>query len=295
MIQVVAQALINGVLLGALYLAVTFGFWLVWQTNRVINVAHGELVMLGAYLTWALYSANWLAPTPAIAVVVPVMFAVGYGVERTLLRPGTAPRETTSLLITLGVSVAFQQGARIIFSPTPHAIPLPTVALWQVGSVNVAAGHAALFLIALLITAAAAIFLRTTMVGMRLRAVAQNPQAAQLIGVDIARARTLAFALGAAAAGAAGVLISQAQPIHPGIGPALMLRAFAITALVGRGNISALAVSALGLGVLESLVGVAVPRFGANVGVIAACVILVVMLVSRREISPLGPAQVAKP
>ncbi|HUH07281.1 MAG TPA: branched-chain amino acid ABC transporter permease, partial [Egibacteraceae bacterium] len=253
------------------------------------NLAHGELVMLGAYATWGLSSAGRLGPLGAVAAVIPAMFAVGYVIERLLLRPLTPRRALSPLLATLGLSIVLQQAVRIVFSPTPHAAPLPLEGVWRIAGVNVAAGRALLLVAALGIVAGLAGFLRTTRLGRSVRAVAQNPGAAQLIGIDIARVRTLAFALSTAAAGAAGALISQAQPIHPAMGPPLLLRAVAIAALVGPGRVTGALAGGVALGVFESMIAAFVPRVGANVGVIAAAAVLVVMLVVRRASLVEGP------
>ena len=277
-----AQAITNGLLQSGLYLTVALGFSLAWSVTGVINLAHGEMVMLGAYITWLLFSAGWLAPLSSLFIVVPAMFVVGYVVERLLLRRLTARGMLATLLGTLGLSVALQQAARLIFSPTPHTMPLPLSGLWHIGPVNVAVGHAALFLIAVVTIAATVAFLRLTRLGASMRAVAQNAEAAEMVGIDVVRLRTLGFAVCAAIAGVAGVLASQFQPVHPGMGSTLLLSALAITALAGPGNLAGAVVGAGALAIAESLIGVFVPRIGANLGVVVAAVLLVVMLVARR-------------
>jgi branched-chain amino acid transport system permease protein len=281
--DVVAQTVVNGVFLGGLYAVIVLGFSLTWRVNGVINLAHGEFVMLGAYLTWALSAARWLAPLPAMLVVIPVMFALGYVVERALLRKVQNRPALTAVLVTLGLSVVLSQGMRIAVTPTPHAVPLPSDEVWELGPVNVAAGRAILVAVSLALVLGVAVFLRVTRLGRSIRAVAQNPEAAQLVGIDIARVRTLCFALCTAIAGAAGCLVSQAQPIHPGMGPPLLLRAFAVTALAGPGHIAGALGGSGALGVVESSIGTIVPRIGANLGVIIAALLLVVMLVVRRR------------
>lgn len=283
MTDVLPQAVVNGMLLGGPYAVVVLGFSLAWRVNGVINLAHGEFVMLGAYLTWALSAARWLAPLPALLVVVPVMFALGYVVERSLLRHVHGRPALAALLVTLGLSVVLQQGTRIAVSPTPHAVPLPVDGVWELGPVNIAAGRGVLLGVALVMVAGVAVLLRVTRLGRSIRAVAQNPEAAQLVGIDVARIRTLNFALCTAIAGAAGCLVSQAQPIHPGMGPPLLLRAFAVTALAGPGHVTGALAGSSGLGVVESLISTFVPRIGAILGVIVAAVLLVVMLVVRRK------------
>jgi branched-chain amino acid transport system permease protein len=279
---VLAQAITNGLLQSGLYLTVALGFSLAWSVTGVINLAHGEMVMLGAYITWLLFSAGWLAPLPSLFVVVPAMFAFGYVVERLLLRRLTPRGVLATLLGTLGLSVALQQAARLIFSPTPHIMPLPLSGLWHIGPVNVAIGHAALLLIALATVAATVAFLRLTRLGASMRAVAQNAEAAEMVGIDVVQLRTLGFAVCAAIAGVAGVLVAQYQPVHPAMGSTLLLSALAITALAGPGNLAGAVAGAGALAVTESLIGVIVPRIGANLGVVVAAALLVVMLVARR-------------
>jgi branched-chain amino acid transport system permease protein len=283
MTDIIAQSVVNGLLLGGIYAVVVLGFSLAWRVNGVINLAHGEFVMLGAYLTWALSAARWLAPLPALLVVIPVMFALGYVIERLLLRRVQGRPALVAVLVTLGLSVVLQHGMRIAVTPTPHAVPLPATGVWELGPVNVAVGRGVLLAVSLAIVVGVAVFLRVSRPGRSIRAVAQNPEAAQLVGIDIARVRTLSFALCTAIAGAAGCLVSQAQPIHPGMGPPLLLRAFAVTALAGPGHVAGALGGSGALGVVESLIGTFVPRIGANLGVIVAAVLLVIMLVVRRN------------
>ena len=279
----VAQAIVNGLLQGGLYATIALGFSLAWRVTGVLNLAHGELVMAGAYLGWLLHSARWLPPLQSLLVVVPVMVAAGWLLERLLLRRLGGRGAAATLLGTLGLSVVLQQAARLGFSPTPHTLPLPVGGLWRVGGVTVAAGHAVLFLGAAATAGAVVVLLRATRTGAALRAVAQNPDAARLAGIDVPRVRTLGFALCAGVAGVAGVLAGQAQPIHPAMGTPLLLSALAVTALTGPGHVAGAVVGGLGLGVAEAVLGAVVPRVGATLGVVLAAVLLVVMLVARRD------------
>jgi branched-subunit amino acid ABC-type transport system permease component len=277
-----AQAVAVGLIQSGFLITVALGFSLAWRVTGVINLAHGEMVMYGAYLTWLLFSAGWLAPLSSLLVVVPAMFAAGYVMERLLLRRLTVSGIPATLLGTLGLSVALQQAARLFFSPTPHIMPLPLSGLWRIGTVEVAVGHAALLLLAVVTVVATVAFLRLTRLGARMRAVAQNAEATELVGIDVARTRTLGFAVCAAIAGAAGVLISQYQPIHPAMGSTLLLSALAITALAGPGNVAGVVVAGAALAMTQSLIGTFVLRIGANLDVVVAAVVLVVMLAVRR-------------
>lgn len=281
------QAIVNGLLQGGLYAAIALAFSLAWRVTGVLNLAHGELVTAGAYLAWLLHSERWLAPLPSLLVVVPALVAAGWLLERLVLRRlGAAAGATVgaaAVLGTLGLSVVLQQAARLLFSPTPHTLPLPVGGLWRVGGVTVAAGHAVLFLVAAAIVGAVVVLLRATRPGAALRAVAQNPEAARLVGIDVPRVRTLGFALCAGMAGAAGVLAGQAQPIHPAMGTPLLLSALAITVLTGPGHVAGAVAGGLALGVAEAVLGAVVPRIGATLGVVLAAGLLVVMLVARRD------------
>nr|WP_281386788.1 branched-chain amino acid ABC transporter permease [Jiangella mangrovi] len=270
---------------GGLYATIALAFSLAWRITGVLNLAHGELVTAGAYLAWLLHSARWLPPLPSLLVVVPVLVAAGWLLERLVLRRLGAPTAgaAAAVLGTLGLSVVLQQAARLLFSPTPHTLPLPVGGLWRVGGVTVAAGHAVLFLVAAATAGAVVVLLRATRLGASLRAVAQNPEAARLAGIDVPRMRSLGFALCAGVAGVAGVLAGQAQPIHPAMGTPLLLGALAVTALTGPGHVTGAVLGGLALGVAEGVLGAVVPRVGATLGVVLAAALLVVMLVIRRD------------
>lgn len=280
----IPQALVNGLMLGGFYAAVVLGFSLVWGVMGVINLAHGEFVMVGAYLTWVLHRDFGWEPFTALVVVMPVMFVLGYVLQRLLVNRVIDKPHLTSLLVTFGVAIIMANLVKLQYSATPRSVDTSLDGFWRIGAtLTVPVTKFWVLVCALVTMAALASFLRWTRLGMSIRAAAQNREAARIVGIEIDRVYAVTFAIAIAITGAAGMMASPIQPIYPFMGPSLTLKSFAITALAGLGSIGGALVGGLVLGVTEVFIATFVPNVGTNLGVVSSFVILVVVLVTRPQ------------
>lgn len=277
------QALINGVMLGAFYAAMMLGFSVIWGVMGVINLAHGEFIMMGAYTTWWLNRYHGWEPFYAIFVVIPIMFVLGYILQRVLINRIVDQPILVSLLVTFGLSIIIANAMKLKFSADPRITTTNFGGFWTFGEVTVPITKSVILGLALAIMSSLWMFLNRTKTGKSIRAAAQNKQAARIVGIDINKIYALTFGICIAITGVAGTMISPTQAVHPFMGAPLTLRAFAITALAGLGSIPGALMGGVLLGIVESMIGIYVSRIGTNLAIIAAFVLLVVVLITRPQ------------
>ena len=277
------QSLINGVMLGGFYGVMVLGFSVIWGVMGVINLAHGEFVMLGAYITWVLNKQFGWDPFMALIVVMPVMFIFGYILQKILINRIVERPHLIALLITFALGIIMSNSAKLIFSADPRVVDTSLIGNWPVGNVTFPVTKTYILIAALIIMALLYVFLQRTRTGKSIRAAAQNKEAARIVGIDINFVYALTFGICIALTGAAGMLISPTRAIFPFMGASLTLRAFAITAMSGLGSIPGALLGGIVLGLVESLIGTYVPGIGTNLGIIASFVLLVVVLVTRPQ------------
>jgi len=277
------QAVINGITLGGFYAVMVLGFSIIWGVMGVINLAHGEFVMTGAYLSWYLHRNYGWEPFATIVVVVVVMFVVGYILQRVLINRVIEQPYLISLLVTFSLAIIISNIFKLLFTATPRTVDTVFSGFWRLGNVTVPITKSVIMVAALLIMASLYLFLHKTRLGKSIRAAAQNREAARIVGIEISAVYALTFAIAIALTGAAGTLISPLQAIYPFMGSALTLKAFAITALAGLGSIPGALMGGLLLGLIEVFIATFVPGVGTNLGIISSYVILVIVLVVRPQ------------
>ncbi len=277
------QATINGVMLGGFYAVMVIGFSVIWGVMGVINLAHGEFVMLGAYMAWILNKQYDWDPFLAPIVVIPVMFVIGYILQRVLINRVVERPPLISLLVTFGLGIIMANAIKLIFSADPRITQTALSGFWPVGNVTIPKTKSGILVAALIIMGSVHLFLQRTRLGKSIRASAQNREAARIVGIEIKKVYALTFAICIALTGVAGVLISPTQAIFPFMGASLTLRAFAITAMAGLGSVVGALFGGIFLGLIEVYVATYVPGVGTNMGIIVSFVILVVVLVLRPQ------------
>ena len=277
------QALINGIMLGGFYAAMMLGFSVIWGVMGVINLAHGEMIMVGAYLSWYLNTNFGVDPFVSLLIVMPIMFVVGYVLQLILINRVVNRPILASLLVTFGLSIAVSNLAKVVFTADPRLTNTALSGAWNVGNITFPVTKTAIMGVALIIMASLWLFLQKTRTGKSIRAAAQNKQAARIVGIDINRIYAITFGICIAITGAAGALISPTQAVFPFMGVPLTLRAFTITALAGLGSIPGALMGGVVLGIVESMIGIYVPGIGTNLAIIASFVLLVVVLVTRPQ------------
>jgi branched-chain amino acid transport system permease protein len=258
------QQLINGLVLGAIYALVALGYTMVYGILGLINFAHGEVVMIGAMVALtvihALVASGVPLPGPAIAalgllVAIAACMLLGYAVERVAYRPLRGQPRLTPLITAIGVSIVLQNVAMIIWGRQYHSFPalLPATPHHFAGAT---VNDLQIFIVLLAGTMMAALLylVHRTRLGRAMRATAQNPEVAGLMGVNVNTVISITFVLGSALAAVAGLMISAYYGIaHYFMGFMLGLKAFTAAVLGGIGNLAGAMVGGVLLGVIESL------------------------------------------
>jgi len=242
---------ISGLLLGGVYALLAGGLNLIFGVMRVINLAHGELLMLGAYTTFWLFARTGMNPVLSLLLSVPLLFLLGALVQRLLVNRVVRRPLLISLLMTFGLSLFLTGLAQQLWTNDYRSVPYLSGSI-GVGGLAISRPRLVAFAVALALSAATYAFLRWGRWGRALRATAQNPDAALACGVNVDRARLLAFALGAALAGAAGTLAAFMYTVFPEMGHTFMLKAFAVIVLGGMGSFAGAFLAALLLGLVEA-------------------------------------------
>ena len=276
------QATVLALAVGLLYAAVAAGLTLEFGVSGIINFAHGEFVMLGAYITYFLALGNGpggfilglILATLAMAVLSSIAF-------RVILVRVLRGAEHSQLLATLGLSIALQGVATLLWSPNVRTLAdtrmIPDL---RVAGIVLPGNSLFLAVVSLLMYVALVVFMKTTRAGLHMRFAADNPELANLSGVDVTRMSELAFVIGGAMAGAAGGLVALTLYVTPLVGLELAVFAFAIVAVGGLGRIGGALFGALLLALAIGYVSNYVPS-GASLGNGVAFFLLVVVLITR--------------
>jgi len=269
------QVLLFGILRSGLYALSALGLAISLGVVGIVNFAHGEFVMLGAYLGFWLYLtlSTWLGIGPAVSPLVillgvplsgAALFLVGRGVFRFTMKPVLRQPDLNQMLLTFGLGILIQNLAIIILSPQALDANLPwRFELVSLGFANVTYARLAGFVVSIAVVAITYLVIGRTRFGKRMRAVAQNRLGAQVVGIDVDRIYEIAFGLSLALAGIAGVMFIFQTQVSPFLGLGTILKSFSIVVLAGLGNLAGVVWAAVLLGLAEQLVSQYVPNGGA--------------------------------
>ncbi len=248
------QAVVSGLLLGGVYGLVASGLSLIFGVLRIINFAHGAVMMLAMYTSYWLFVLLGVDPYLSIVVTGPLFFALGVLMQRVIIEPNRAAAEHNQLLLTLGVALFLENLALVLWQGDFQTLRVwYSGASFMLGDVLVevprliAAGGAVLVGLALWG------FLRTTDAGKAIRALAEEPEGARLVGIDVARIRGVAFGIGSACAAVAGALITPFFYVAPDVGESFNIMAFVVVVLGGMGNFLGALAGGFIVGLAESL------------------------------------------
>jgi len=257
------------------------GFSLTWGVLNIINIAHGAMVMLGAYATWWLFARLGVDPFLSLPISMGLMFALGYLLQRYLINRVIPYGVFMTLVLTFGISLVLIDLALIAFTGDYRSVtPWYAGAGFDLGGVILPYQRLGVFVVSLLLVAGLNALLAYTKLGRAIRATALNRQAAQLTGVDVYAIYAVTFGIGAAMAGAAGSLLSATTTITPVMGNTFLGKSFVIAHLGGLGTVQGALVGGLLLGLAESLGSALVgPSYQQALGY----AILVLVLVLRPE------------
>jgi len=247
------EILIRGLMLGSLYALVGMGLTLVWGVVGIVNIAHGEFVMLGAYFAFWTFSLLHLNPLISVVLSVPIFFLIGSTLHKRITERLTNAPELSALILTFGMSILIWNLAQFFWTNTYRSVPYLTGNFSFLG-LTLAKSKTISFFLALGMTIALFTFLKYSKIGKGIRATSQNSEVALVCGIDTKKMRTLTFGIGIGLAGAAGVIVSLQWVIFPQMGGSYVSKAFAIVVLGGLGNVQGALVGGFIIGVLESLV-----------------------------------------
>jgi branched-chain amino acid transport system permease protein len=264
-IELLGQVLISGILLGGLYALIGLGMSLIMGVMKIINLAHGELMMVGMYITFWAFTLVQMDPYVSILIVFPAMFLLGVLLQKYLIAPvmevdSILPEN--QVLLTVGIGLVLANLALLLFSANYRSVPVTYASktiYWDLNaggqtiSLSFSVPMIGAFAIALVLGAALFLFLGWTDLGRMIRATAQDKRAAALMGINTKRITYVTFGLGSALVGAAGALLAPVYYLFPQIGGPFTLKAFIITVLGGMGNIPGAVLGGVVLGLAESL------------------------------------------
>ena len=281
--SLLAQQLVLGLLIGGLYGLAAAGLSLVFGVMKVLDVAHGELIMLGGYAAFFAVGLLGLDPFGALAVVIPAALLFGVvlylGLFAFVVRAGEETRVKNSLLIGFGLALAFHALAVRLWTADERSIVTPYGGrVLMLGDLAVPLVRLLSLLLALLLIGGLHLLLARWRWGKAIRATAEDWQAALLAGIDVRRAYLLAFALGTGLAGAAGTLVAIGYSVSPSIGLEWTLKALIVVVLAGLGSMLGTFAGGLLLGVAEAASAAA---FGGAYREIVGLVIFVLVLLAR--------------
>jgi branched-chain amino acid transport system permease protein len=249
------QLVLNGVTVGAIFGLVAYGLALVWGVTSVKNLSQGDFVMMGGYGAFE-FSRHGIHPILALVPVSLIMFGFGWLVYKLIIRRVIQLDLFTSLLATFGMAITIQQLLNLAFGPDVRTVR-SGFGNWEMfdGMIEITQIKLIAFGLCVLLAIGMVLFLRNSRLGQAIRATAQDPRAARVVGVNTDTVYAMTFSINAAICGAAGVLIAMIWVIQPFYGIAYSVRAFVIVTAAGLGNLPGVILTALGLGVLEQYSG----------------------------------------
>lgn len=282
MATVYLQLIIGGILQGGIYALAAFGLSLIFGVSNILNLAHGEFLMLGAMVSFLVFTGTELSPFVIALGLIPLFFAAGSLFERGLIRPLAGRPEhvrlVASILVTLGASIAIEDFASFTFGPNEKALAY-TLPSFEVGPIIVSTIRLTGLAFILVLTLALHAFLKRTYQGRAIVATTQNRRGAMLVGVNIQRVANLSFGIGAILAALAGVFFVIMFPVTPYVGLPLTLKYLCIIVLGGLGSLVGTLLGGLVLGLVEILVAYYSPHWSET----SAFIILVLILLIRPQ------------
>jgi len=280
----IIDVIISGLTNGSVYALLAVGMTLVYGVTKAFNFAYGELFNLGGYIAWTLiliigFGGGYVV---LFIVVVPVMFAVGYGLEKLMVAPlrKRADWENKVMMLTLGLSLFMVSLFVVVFGGNIKSLPPILEGSFEIGWLVFNYQDIMIFFLSIGGILLFGWMLNNTRIGMAVRAVAQNPEGAKIVGIPKERIFAATFAIATAMVGFGGILLSQKYFINPNSGTAVMIKAWVITAFGGMGSIRGGLYAAFIIGMMEAFVGW---TFGMSYSIIALFILLLATLALRPQ------------
>ncbi|HYA71944.1 MAG TPA: branched-chain amino acid ABC transporter permease [Roseiarcus sp.] len=276
--DIVAAAIVNGLMTGAVYALVAVGLTLVYGVLHIINFAHGAILGAAMFAAYVAYRAG-VDPYLAMGPLAAAFFALGYGVQRLIIGPASHGEDRNVLLVTLGLSIVIENLLLAVFSSDTRTIDVPYgFSTLDLGFVLLALPKMVAFGVSCVVGAALWALLTATDTGKAIRAVAKERMGATLVGIDPPRVFAVTFGISAACLAVAACLLLPIYYVNPRVGEAYVLVAFTIVVLGGMGSIPGAMIGGLLIGVVESLSGL---FFGDSLGQLGIYLIFILVLLLR--------------
>ncbi len=278
------KIIVDGLMIGSLFALAAYGLALVWGVMNIKNLAQGDFVIFGGYMAWWLAGLG-LPPLLGVPAAFAMMWALGWVIYKLVISRVIERDLFTSLLATFGLAIMLAQILNLLFGSDTQSIKLPYDTLYFFdGFVDVPIAKLLGVLLAAMLAAAVVIFMKTSRMGQAIRATAQDPRAARVLGIDTEKVHAFTFSLNAAICGAAGAIVVMVWVIQPFYGISYSIRAFVIVTAAGLGNLPGVIAAGLGMGVAEQY-GAHIFGIGYQqaVAVLLLLLVLVVRLAQQRR------------
>jgi branched-chain amino acid transport system permease protein len=244
----------NGILLGGLYACIAIGFSIIWGVMNLINLAHGSMIIVGAYVTFMVSSYTGIDPFLTLPLSGAVLFAIGYALQKMLINFVIEASIFMTLIFTFGLDMLMTNVNVALFTADVRSIDVSYVhQSFEIAGLTFAYGRTLVFVIAVALTIGLDIFLNRTRVGRAIKATSFDREAASLAGIDVANVYALTFGIGAMMAGVAGSLVAVLYSFSPVMGDTFTMKSFVIVVLGGLGSIPGAIAAGVVLGVVENL------------------------------------------
>jgi branched-chain amino acid transport system permease protein len=276
---ILIPAVLNGLLIGAIYALVALGLTLIYGVLHIINFAHGALLSAALFAAFFAFRLLGLDPYVSVFLFAPIFFALGYGLQRFIISPASHGDDRNMLLVTLGIAVVIENTLLYAFRADTRTIDVPyAFQTIDIGSTYLAVARVVGFGAAFTVALALWLIMTYTDIGRAIRAVAKEKLGAELAGIDVAHVYAVTFGLGTACVAIAACLLIPTYYVNPSVGDAFVLVAFTIVVLGGMGSVPGALIGALLIGVTESLSGL---FLGESLGQIGIFIIFIVVLLMR--------------
>jgi len=277
--QILIEAALNGLMTGAVYALIALGLTLVYGVLHIINFAHGALLTVAMFAVWGAFALLHVDPYLAMIGIVPLMFGLGYGLQRFVIGPASHGSDNNVLLVTLGLSIVLENALLALFRSDTRALDSDAaLQVVEVGPLLLSTPRLIGFAASLAVTGLLWLVLNRTDTGRAIRAVAREKLGARLVGIEVDHVYAVTFGLGCACLAVAACLLMPTYYVNPRSGAAFVLVAFTIVVLGGMGSIAGALVGGLVIGVVESFSGL---LLGDSLGQIGIFLIFILVLLVR--------------
>lgn len=279
MINVLIQALVNGLLLSSFYILLALGLSLIFSIMGVVNFAHGAFLMLGAFVSYFFVTKVELNFFLSLLISIGVMFIFGTAIQRFIFRP-LKKNELNMMVVSLGLAITFEQSSMIFWGPDDRVFPFFELGVFKISNVFFSINRLFILGCAVILIIGLYLLIHKTKIGSAIRAVAHDQDTATLQGINSERIFPFSFGIGCALAAAAGTLISPLFLVSPHMGSLPMVKAFVVVVLGGLGSIVGAVVGGVIIGIMESFVAT---LFGAVFQNAISFLILIIVLIFKPE------------